>query len=150
MATQPPLTLRLREPALRRADGLFYLLKARLGKVRPEVFAAFAFKNDERSFARRLLERHPRYWLFRTNQQRFCGDFLAVDMASPDVASRRVLAIDLKLGKDVVEGGGGAGNSFTQLDAAVADVARRLGVISPDAAPRRLTGDASSLLAHLG
>jgi len=149
MPAHVPLTLRLREPALRRADGLLHLLKTRLGKVRPEVLAAFAFKNDERAFARRLLEKHSRFWLFRTHQQRFCGDFLAVDMASPDAAARRVYALDLKLGKDVVEGGGGAGNAFSNVDAAVQDVAARLAVIDGAASAIRLAGDGAALLARI-
>ncbi len=110
---------------------------------------AYRFQNDERAFARRLLRLKPNLWLFRCNQRRFCGDFVVVDMSSPEPERRRVWVVELKRGAPLRVGGGGAGVQFQNASRAVAEVARRTGVVAPDAAHDRLSGDGWEILEHL-
>jgi hypothetical protein len=145
-----PTTLRLLLPALARRDGLLHLLQARVGKLRPELVSAFELNDDERGFARELLRRRPAFWLFRTHQRCFAGDFVAVDMASPSSAHRRAWAIDLKLGAPLKVGGGGAGVSFARVHLAIAEIATETSALSPDATVERVTGDGGAVLRHLG
>ncbi|MFK7989884.1 MAG: hypothetical protein AB8I08_27945 [Sandaracinaceae bacterium] len=138
-----PLVVRLTSRSLERADGLARLLRDRLGKVDPPLLHAFALAPTERDFARELLARHPRFWLYRCHQRRFAGDFLVVDMSAR--SERVVFALDLKMGARVVHGGGGAGNAFVQLDAAVSELAEK-GVVGAAPAVKKITGDGSGLL----
>ena len=66
----------------------------------------FALHPRELAFARDLLRVHTRFWLFRTHQQAACGDFVVVDMSSPDVARRTVYALELKASSVVSTRGG--------------------------------------------
>ena len=52
-----PLVVRLTAAAVARADGLKRAVRTKVGSTSLEVEAAFAFKNDERAFARHLLDR---------------------------------------------------------------------------------------------
>jgi len=150
--TKTPITIRVPSSALRRADGLVRVLhnKLQAGKRRvdPKLVHAFAFKADERPFARRLLNLHARIWLFRCNQRAFAGDFVAVDMSSANVEKRRAWCLDLKLGAPVKLGGGGAGNAFVELRAAIEEIADELGVLTRDHEVLRATGDGKALV-HL-
>lgn len=148
--SQDPTTLRLHRAALARRDGLLHLLYARVGKLRPDIVSAFELTEDERSFARELLRRRPAFWLFRTHQRRFAGDFVAIDMASASSARRRAWAIDLKLSAPLKVGGGGAGVSFAQVDRAVAEIAEETGALTPSSMIERVTGDGDAVLRHLG
>ena len=99
-----PSYLRLPRAALARKDVVSALVRARAdvrARARAEVAHAFAFKDDELSFARTLLERNSCFWLFRTNQRAFAGDFLIVNLSSPIVAKRPAYAVDLKRGAPV-------------------------------------------------
>ncbi|MGE0791713.1 MAG: hypothetical protein AB7S26_38920 [Sandaracinaceae bacterium] len=140
------LTLRLPLPSVLRADGFVRRLRARGGEPTAKLVRAFAFKNDELPFARRLLELHTRIWLFRCNQHAFAGDFVAVDMSCADVEVRRAWCLDLKRGAPVKLGGGGAGNSFVRVEAAIREIAEVHGILTPEHAVRRATGDGASLL----
>jgi hypothetical protein len=144
------LTVRLTERAVARADGLLRALRAKVTRLRPELLSAFALENDERPFARALLARHPRFWLYRTHQRRFAGDFVVVDMSDAIVESRAAWALDLKLGADVKVGGGGAGNAFVRLDAAILEIATRDGALAPSHRVVRVTGDGAALVEWLG
>jgi len=142
-----PLTLKLPRRALSRADGFVRLLRRGRRVVDRRLVAAFAFKNDELPFARRVLDAHARIWLFRCNQQAFAGDFVAVDMSARDVELRRAWCLDLKLGAPVRLGGGGAGNAFVRLDRAIHEIAREHGVLTPSHDVVRATGDGRALAA---
>lgn len=143
------VALRLYAAPLRRSDGLARLLRAQAGRACPRLLGLFAFKNDERRFALRLLELHARFWLFRTHQARFAGDFVAVDMSERRVARRRAFCVDLKLGAKLSEGGGGAGNAFVGLPRVVGAIAQGTRVLAPDHTLTRLAGDAERVLARL-
>jgi hypothetical protein len=152
MAFQLPLCVRLHRRALLRRDAFFSSL---MRVLRPPPSAAglamhsFAFKNDEEDFARALLARHGRLWLYRSNQRAFCGDFVIVDMSSPSPARRRAFVVDIKLGAPLRRGGGGAG---VQLRNA-ADVVRHVGaagaVLGDDAPWDIVTGDGARILEWL-
>lgn len=150
MQRPTPTFLRLYPDAISRGDGISRLLKKRTGQADPRLLSYFAFKNDERRFAISLLERHARFWLFRTHQGRFAGDFVAVDMSERRVARRNAWCIDLKRGAKVVLGGGGAGNAFVGLDALIDRLARERGVITSDHPLVRATGDGARLVEVLG
>lgn len=149
MSRPVPLVLRLHAASLRRGDGLAQLLAARTGRLCPKLLGYFAFKNDERRFALALLERHARFWLFRTHQARFAGDFVVVDMSERRVERRRAFCVDLKRGAKLVVGGGGAGNAFVGLPRVVRALAGEAPVLAPDHALVRLTGDAERLVASM-
>jgi len=143
-----PIYLRLHCAPLRRRDGLARLLHAKTGRACPKLLGYFAFKNDERRFALRLLELHPRFWLFRTHQAAFAADFVAVDMSERRVEHRRAYGIDLKRGHALIEGGGGAGNAFVGLPRLVRVLARAP-ILAPDHHLVLLTGDADRVLARI-
>jgi hypothetical protein len=103
----------------------------------------FEMSPGEVRFARGLLGRHPELWLYRTDQQALCGDFLLVDMSCPVPSRRRLWAIEVKLGACVRLGGGGASNQLTGIERAVAAL-RRLGVV--DAPPVLVTGDGEAVM----
>lgn len=145
MSTRRLLTLRLPLQAVLRADGFVRRLRARRADPSPKLVMAFAFKNDELPFARRLLAAHSRIWLFRCNQHAFAGDFVAIDMSSRDVARRRAWCLDLKRGAPVKLGGGGAGNAFVRLPAAIREIAGLHGVLLPEHPVICATGDGEAL-----
>lgn len=145
MSEKRLLTLRLPLRAVLRADGFVRRLRARRGNASAKLVMAFAFKNDELPFARRLLATHSRIWLFRCNQHAFAGDFVAVDMSSRDVAARKAWCLDLKRGAKVLLGGGGAGNAFVRLPAAIREIATVHGVLTPGHAVTCATGDGEAL-----
>ena len=115
-----------------------------------QLTSAFAFCNDEELFAKELLHHKPNFWIFRTHQQRFCGDFIVIDMSSPDPELRSTWAIDLKTGADLKMGGGGAGIQFQNVASAIDEIARTQGIITQETPCTRLVGDRTLLLAHLG
>jgi hypothetical protein len=151
MALHLPLAIRIPRRALARRDAFFATL---LAAVRPPPSAAalavgaYAFKNDEEGFARALLARHARLWLYRSNQRAFCGDFLVVDMSSPRPEGRRALVLELKRGAPLRHGGGGAGVQLRNAERAV----RGLGVDMLGESPRweLVTGDGERMLAWIG
>ena len=93
-------------------------------------------------FARILLSRHPKLWMYRTDQQAFAGDFLLVDMSSPDPDRRRLWAIELKMNAEIKVGGGGAGNQFVSIERAVAALVAR-GIAKGE--PKLVVGDGDAL-----
>jgi hypothetical protein len=149
MSIRLPLALRVTRRALVRGDTFFATI---LDAVQPArgvalfAFHAFAFKNDERSFARELLERRTQLWLFRSNQRAFCGDFVAVEMSCPDPARRRAFVLELKLGEALRAGRGGV--QLKNAGDAVRDAGKG-GVLGTGASFEVLTGSATSILTYL-
>ena len=150
MSPSSPLVLHLPSRALPTTRSVAFFLRHQVrGRVSARLVAAFRFKNDERPFALQLLARKSNLWVFRSNQHASCGDFFVVDMSSPDPSIREVWALDLKQGAPLRRGGGGAGDQLRHVGRALSDLARRYGVVSPDAAPSLLVGDSQLLLQEL-
>ena len=119
-------------------------------KVGAEVVQSFELKNDERPFVEELLRRKSNLWVFRTNQRRFCGDFIVVDMSHVEVCRRPVLALDLKQNARVKTGGGGAGIQFRNVPHALDAIAVHTRVIPRDSPYAMVTGDSRLLLEFFG
>jgi hypothetical protein len=135
------LLLRLPRAALARRDVVTRLARNDIER------SLFAFKCDELTFARALLARRTNYWLYRTSQRAFAGDFAVVDLSVPRRKERRVLALELKRGEPLRV----AACRSVQL-ANAPSVVRALadeGVVDPDASVHALVGDAAAVLTHL-
>jgi hypothetical protein len=151
MRRTAPLVVRVAPALLLRQRSIGPMVRAALGvRASRELVMAFEFGSDERGFCVALVARKTNLWLFRTNQRRFCGDFVVVDMSCPVPESRSVHLIDLKRGRPLRLGGGGAGIAFRNARAAVEEVARRTGVVLPDQDAELLTGASGAVLAYLG
>jgi hypothetical protein len=147
----PRYAIRVPKHDILRARALERILsRLRAGPVCRSVVAAYALCNDEAKFARELLTRATQMWLFRTNQRRFCGDFVVVDMSSPVPKARRAWVIDLKLGAPLRLGGGGAGIQLVNASGAIEEIARSTGVLGLSSSPEKVTGDRRAVLRHLG
>ena len=64
-----------------------------------ELLERFELGEYERAFAKDVLRTRTRLRLYRTNQRRGCGDFVAVDMSPPGPRDRVAVVIELKLGE---------------------------------------------------
>lgn len=151
MGTNVPWFLHLRGRGLARRDIIEAAARSlhRARRVDPgDVVHAFGFKCDELDFARALVGAHPRYRVFRTHQQRRCGDFAVVDMSVVAAARRVLRVVDLKRAAPL-RTERGAGLQLTQTDALREALARESGVIAADARVERATGDARAVLAWL-
>jgi hypothetical protein len=138
---QAALLLRLPRAALARRDAVQRLTNAAAER------SVFAFKCDELSFARALLERRPNLWLYRTSQRAFAGDFVAVDVSSPRRASRRLFALELKRGERLRA----VRTTAIQLQNTpiVIRALAAAGVVDEGCRVDALQGDAGALLEHL-
>lgn len=146
-------TVRMRRESLTHAGALASAIRRRLTHGRPPSHALvtqFILCRDEQRFARAVLVRGTRYWLFRSNQRRFCGDFAIIDMSEPRPGRRPCWVVELKLGADLRVGGGGAGIQLRHAHRAIAHVAATSGVVPLDATPELVAGDRRAILAHLG
>lgn len=148
-----PTTLRIPFSWLKYTPPVDFLLAKHMKA--PRHFVArhsplFTFRNDEKPFVKMLLERKQNLWIFRTNQQHFCGDFVIVDMSSPEPERRVVIVLDLKWGASLRQGGGGAGIQFVHAGRAVEDIAQNTGIIRSGHPYQLLSGDKWEILAHLG
>jgi hypothetical protein len=115
------LTLAVRL-ALTRSACLVARLGGRWATAR-SLTAAFRLSRHELAFARELLTTRTQLWLFRCNQQRFCGDFIAVDRSAPR-GPMRSWAIELKsVARLRVDR---RGLQLANCDAAVGDIAANL------------------------
>lgn len=140
-----PLLLRLPHPGACRSDRFRARVRrlARREHLCPRaLLARFAFKCDEQRFARVLLARATHLWLWRVDQAAGAGDFVVVDMSSPDPRRRRALAIDLKLGAELREG---SSHQLRHRDAAVAALE-----CTAATAATPWIGDGEAVLARLG
>jgi len=108
----------------------------------------FEVTGPERAFVKTLLTRRTNLWLFRSNQRRACGDFIAVDMSSPEPDARAAAVIELKTGEPLALGG--ARLQFANHADALAEIATTTGIITRATAVELVHGDAVVVLAHLG
>ena len=148
-----PITLKIPTKWLRYSQSLAYLLASSFSLSRRTVHRLveeFAFCNDEEKFAKTLLQRKKNLWVFRTSQKNFCGDFVIVDMSSPDPSYRQVFILDLKFGARLKIGGGGAGIQFSRSPLAIEDIAKHTGIIPTNAKYELLSGDRREILTYLG
>lgn len=144
-----PLTLRLPFAMADRHLRLEQILAAvpsRSWKQSLPLLSVFSLSRPEKQFARRLLQTKRNLWLYRCNQRRFCGDFLAVDMSSDLLRLRPVLAIELKSGAELRFGGSGAGNQLQRIDAAVNELVQTECVIGKDSRITLACGDGNQVL----
>lgn len=148
-----PSTLQIPVSWLKYSPPLDFLLANVMDAPRQVVehhSEMFRFRNDEKRFVRTVLERKRNLWIFRSNQQHFCGDFVIVDMSSPCPERRPVFVLDLKSGAVLKQGGGGAGVQFSRAPHAIQDIATRTQIILPNHPYQLLSGDKFAILAHLG
>jgi hypothetical protein len=110
----------------------------------------FEFRNDEKKFAKEVLEQKKNLWIFRTNQQKFCGDFIIIDMSSPIPEKRAIFVLDLKQNAQLKQGGGGAGIQFKNAQLAVSELADKRRLIPTNAPYELLSGDRKAILRYLG
>lgn len=106
----------------------------------------FEMRSHERAFVKAVLSRRSNLWLFRTNQRRSCGDFVAIDMSSARRPDRRAYVMELKSGESLVIGG--ARLQCAQYRSAIDElvVSDILDARSP---VELLYGDGEAVLAHL-
>lgn len=149
MSAVTAITVRLSRPwALRRVTLAQVLTPVAPGHVHLAL-AAFRLTPREERFARRLITRCPQWWVWRTHQRRFAGDFVLVDMSCPVPAHRIVWVVDLKLGAPLRLGGGGCGVQLRNApDAAQELVDAR--VVGEPPAVQLATGGATQLLELCG
>ncbi|HEY5937635.1 MAG TPA: hypothetical protein VIU61_23470 [Kofleriaceae bacterium] len=107
----------------------------------------FAMRSHEQAFVKTVLARRTNVWLFRSNQRRSCGDFVAIDMSSPRPAERRARVMELKAGEPLVRGG--ARFQCARYRDALDELVVR-GVIDPASPVELLYGDEAAVLADLG
>ncbi|MCW5801403.1 MAG: hypothetical protein KIT31_03255 [Deltaproteobacteria bacterium] len=103
-------------------------------------------RSHERSFVKTVLARRSNLWLFRTNQRRSCGDFIAIDMSSTRRARRRTYVMELKT-NDPLSIGGARLQCAHYRDAVDELVARDL--LDHSSPVELLYGDGAAVLAHL-
>ena len=141
-----PIVLKLPRRSLARRDAVRMLVgRLDLRAPRAEIISVFAFKDEELAFARALAER-TNLWLYRVNQRAFAGDFLVVDVSSPERDLRPAIALDLKRGGRLREGRQGI--QMQRTDRAVAAVAAS-GLVGASCVPVHMMGDARALLASI-
>lgn len=148
--TEEPMTLLL--PAWLR--DTFNLARAIAGERQwswaegYRLLRCFEMRGHERAFVRTVLTRRTNVWLFRCNQRRWCGDFIAVDMSPRSPADRLARVMELKTGAPLVVGG--AHLQLARHREAVDEIATRTGAVGPGAPVELLHGDAAAVLAHIG
>ena len=150
MSTTDPLTLRL--PSWLRDS--FDLARAIANEHRSRGrstgvcrFDQFEMRSHERAFVKTVLARRSNLWLFRTNQRRWCGDFIAIDMSPSQRVDRRAYVMELKMGGRLVIGG--AHLQYAQHCAAVEEIIAR-GILDNSSPVELLHGDGAAVLTHLG
>src|SRR5689334_9161520 len=150
MSAADPLTLRL--PSWLRDS--FDLVRAIANEHRARGrttgacrFDQFDMRSHERAFAKTVLARRSHLWLFRTNQRRSCGDFIAIDMSSPRRRDRRAYVMELKMGGRLVVGG--AHLQYAQHAAAIDEIVAR-GLLDASSPVALLHGDGAAVLEHIG
>lgn len=147
-----PRLLRLRAAALARRDAIRQIVRRVLappGDQEAYVLHSYAFKCDERPFARAVLERYPQIWVYRCHQQAACGDFVLVDLSAPNPSGRHAWVVELKRGASLRRSGGGAGFQLRNAPHAADDLVRA-GVLGSVPRWSTVTGDAQQILAWLG
>lgn len=153
MPKPPPMTLLLPFDMGEGAFNLRQLLAAdphRSWRRGYALLEQFALSGPEREFARTLLRAKTNLWLFRTNQVRYAGDFVVVDMSASQGrarARRRVWVLELKANDKLKTAGGVQLQNWRE---ALAEIAAQHGIIDPDASAELLQGDPALVLEALG
>ncbi len=149
MSTSDPLTLRLPSWLCESFDLPRVIANEHrsLGRTTGACrFDRFVMRSHERAFVKTVLARRSNLWLFRTNQRRSCGDFIAIDMSSSRRGERRAYVMELKMGGRLVIGG--AHLQCGHYPAAVDELIAR--EILEDTSPVELLhGDGAAVLTHL-
>jgi hypothetical protein len=139
--------LQLRAPVLARRNAIASLLSRQVfpHDHRAALRGALEFKDAELDFARALCRR-SNLWIWRVDQRAYGGDFLVVDVSSPRIDHRPVLALDLKRGRKVVVDRPGV-----QMKDAAKSIAfiARAGVVAPETPALYVTGDAWLILGDM-
>lgn len=143
MSTTEPLTLRLPSWLCHSFD----LARAIANERRGNRLDQFDMRSHERAFVKTLLARRGNLWLFRTNQRRSCGDFVAVDMSSSRRAQRCAYVMELKMGERLVVGG--ARLQCAQHRAAIDELVGR-DVLESGSPVELLYGDGDVVMTYLG
>ena len=94
-----------------------------------------------------LLEVQTHLWIYRCNQRRFCGDFIAVDMSEPRRGCRRVHPIELKQRAQLKIGS--QHWQLTRFRAALQEIATTTGAIEAAVPVTPLLGDSAAVAAFL-
>ncbi|MBX2798907.1 MAG: hypothetical protein KTR31_14620 [Myxococcales bacterium] len=143
-----PIAVRLTHAWAEGRVKLGDLLSRAAGPDARSLASLWQLSSRERTFARELLRRCTRLWLWRTDPRARAGDFVVVDMSHPRPEGRRTWVIDLKCQAPLRLGGGGAGISLIRADAALEQLEDQGWL----AAPRVVlaTGDGQVLLELLG
>jgi hypothetical protein len=110
-------------------------------------FDRFDMRSHERAFVKAVLTRRSNLWLFRTNQRRSCGDFIAIDMSSSRRADRRAYVVELKMGERLVIGG--ARLQCAHHGSAVDELVARE-IVEHRSPVELLYGDSAVVLTHFG
>ena len=110
-------------------------------------FDRFDMRSHERAFVKTVLARRSNLWLFRTNQRRSCGDFIAIDMSSSRRVERRAYVMELKMGERLVIGG--ARLQCARYCSAVDELVARE-ILEHSSPVELLYGDGAVVLTHLG
>lgn len=120
MPSALPIAIRLPPAFATSRVALADVLACAAGAAARAETPRWRLSSREWRFARRILTEATRLWLWRTDPAAFAGDFVLVDMSSPNPARRRTWVVDLKCSAPLKLGGGGAGNSLVHADRAVA------------------------------
>jgi hypothetical protein len=110
-------------------------------------FDQFDMRSHERAFVKDVLGRRSNLWLFRTNQRRSCGDFIAIDMSSPVRSDRHAFVMELKMGEPLVLGG--ARLQCAHHGSAIDELVARE-ILEATSPVQLLYGDGAAVLTHLG
>lgn len=147
-----PRALRLPLHAVETQDGLANYIYRRLNlsaSKLPYALHAYAFKNDERDFACRLLSTRTQFWLFRTRQTAACGDFMVVDLSIPSPRQRHAWVIELKQGRSMRVFEGGWGYQLRHAPEGLGELSTK-GVLAENPAFSAIVGDSHEVLSFFG
>jgi hypothetical protein len=147
MSTTDPLTLRLPSWLCESFDLARVIANEHRRIAGVCRFDRFDMRSHERAFVKTVLARRSNLWLFRTNQRRSCGDFIAIDMSPSRRADRRAYVMELKMGERLVIGG--ARLQCAQYRSAVDELVARE-VLEASSPVELLYGDGAVVLTHLG
>ena len=150
MSTPDPLTLRLPSWLCESFDLSRAIANEHrsLGRTTGVCrFDRFEMRSHERAFVKTVLARRSNLWLFRTNQRRSCGDFIAIDMSPARRLDRRAYVMELKMGDPLVTGGNRL--QCAQHRVAVGELIAR-DVLASGSPVELLYGDGDAVLTHLG
>lgn len=150
MSTPDPLTLRL-PPWLCESFDLARVIANEHRAIGRSLgvchYDRFDMRSHERAFVKTLLSRRRNLWLFRSNQRRSCGDFIAVDMSPSRRSRRRAYVMELKMRDRLVIGG--ARLQCANHRAAISELVAR-DVLDAESPIELLYGCETAVLSHLG